>query len=121
MQQSSRIASTDTRAPLPILQADPNALSVVLAAIQDLAAKVDAIRDELAGRTKPFFSVEEVAGMMDRAEYTVRTWIREGHLRAIRVGNSGPRGRLLIPREELQRLVESGRGSNVPAETFESE
>ena len=44
-----------------------------------------------------------------------RQAIIEGRIRAIRVSGTGPRGRLLVPREELQKLVGTGMAGEVPA------
>lgn len=84
-------------------------------ALQSLSQMVAELRDRLAGAWKSHLSVEEVAVEVKRAPYTVRQWIREGRLRAERVAGCGPRGRLLIPQEELQRLIATGRGAKIPA------
>ena len=83
--------------------------------------KLDALRDLLAGRRKDNFVVEEVAELTGRSEYTIRRWIAEGKLKAVRIAEGGPRGRLLIPRAELDRLVAAGRGSEIPATALDQE
>jgi hypothetical protein len=52
--------------------------------------------------------------MTGRTEYTVHRWVAENKLQAIRIAGGGPRGRLLIPRTELQRLGAAGKGVHVP-------
>lgn len=68
----------------------------------------------LRGKSKSHYSTAEVAEAVDRSEYTIRSWIKGGLLRAVRVDGTGPRGRLLVPREELERLIQSGRGGSLP-------
>ncbi len=84
-------------------------------AIDEVAILVAELRDRLSGVWKSHLSVDEVASEVKRAPYTVRQWIRSGRLRAERVEGAGPKGRLLIPREELQRLIATGHGENIPA------
>src|SRR4051794_40794523 len=82
---------------------------------------LDLILDELRvlrglveGNRKPLLTVDEVARLTGRAAYTVRAWIKQGRLAATRVHGSGPKGRLLVPREQLDRLLADGRGGSVP-------
>ena len=51
--------------------------------------------------------------MTGRSAYTVRRWISDGRPKASRVSNTGERGRLLIHRDELRRLVNGGRGQDL--------
>ena len=83
-------------------------LALILAAIQELNRRVD-------GRVKSHYTVDEVAELTGRSAYTVRMWITSGRLAAIRVPGTGPKGRLLIPHDELRRLVTAGRAGKVPA------
>ena len=89
-------------------------LSYIVETLMSLKSAVDEIRERIKGNTKDFLTVEEVAEVTGRAPYTVRNWIREGKIRAIRIDGSGPRGRLLIPREELKKLVSEAKGSRIP-------
>jgi excisionase family DNA binding protein len=72
------------------------------------------VRDRLAGHYKPVYTVEEIAGLTGRSAYTIRRWIKERRIEAIRVSGTGPRGRLLVARDQLQRLVSTGLGGQVP-------
>jgi excisionase family DNA binding protein len=72
------------------------------------------IRDRLAGHHKPVYTVEEIAGLTGRSPYAIRRWIKEHKIEAIRVSGTGPRGRLLVARDQLQRLVATGMGGQVP-------
>jgi len=87
----------------------------IAVALRELRQVVDELRAQLAGTAKSHFTVEEIARMTGRAAYTVRTWIKQGALRAERVAGTGPRGRLLIPRDEMRRLIAVGKGTDVPA------
>lgn len=77
--------------------------------------KIDSLCELLARQRKEHLTVEEVAELTGRTEYTVRRWVSEGRLKAIRLAEGGPRGRLLIPRSELDRLVAAGTGGSIPA------
>lgn len=90
-------------------------LRVELRQVGELRDAVRELLTELRGRTKPLLTVAGVARLVGRSPYRIREWIREGRLSAVRVADTGPRGRLLVAREELQRLLESGRGENLPA------
>ena len=79
-----------------------------------LEAKLDRLGELMAGRRKENLTVEEVAAMTGRSAFSVRRWIKEKKLRAIRIAEGGPRGRLLVPRAELDRLVATGKGSSIP-------
>ena len=86
----------------------------LLGEIQEMREAVFDIRDRVAGATKSFYTVEELAAAVGRAPFTVRHWIKTGRLRAERVMGTGPRGRLLIAREEFQKLVMLGKGTRIP-------
>lgn len=92
--------------------------STITPGIQDhlhrLSAKIDGVHELLARRRKEHFLVEEVAELTGRSAYTIRRWISERKLHAIRLKDGGPRGKLLIPRGEMERLIESGEGAAIP-------
>lgn len=70
-----------------------------------LASRLDEIRELITGHTKENHTVAEAAEMTGRSAYTVRRWITEGKLKASRVIDTGERGRLLIHRDELRRVI----------------
>jgi excisionase family DNA binding protein len=76
---------------------------------------VDAIRGQLAAKHKPSYTVAEVAELTGRSSYTVRRWIAEGRIKAIRIQGTGPKGRLLVPRDQLESLVSAGMGDAIPS------
>ncbi len=96
--------------PDPLLALDDR-LVVVL---DRLFGAVEEIRAQLAGKHKSHLTVDEVAAAIGRSPYTVREYIRQGRIRAIRVDGTGPKGRLLVPREELSRLIPAGLAGRVP-------
>jgi len=77
--------------------------------------KVEEVLALVSGTTKSLYTVEEVARLTGRSPYTVRRWISEQRISATRIADTGPRGRLLIARAELQRLIELGQGDSIPA------
>ena len=87
----------------------------MLILLKQINSKVDDLRGGLAQHRKDFHTVEELAQLTGRTPYTIRRWIGEGRLTAIRIAEGGPRGRLLIPRAELDRLVATGKGGGIPS------
>jgi excisionase family DNA binding protein len=87
----------------------------VLDLLREIQTAVDELRRRLDGSLKPLLTVEEIAELTGRAPFTVRRWIKQGILSATRTNGSGPRGRLLVSREQVQRLVGLGRGGSIPA------
>jgi excisionase family DNA binding protein len=58
-------------------------------------------------------SVDEAAALLRISKWTVRAYIRAGKLRVVRLGR-----RVLLPEEELERLVASSRalrGDSAPS------
>lgn len=79
-----------------------------------LERKLDDVLQLLAGQRKDLYTIDEIAELTGRSAYTVRRWVTEGKLTATRVAAGGPRGRLLIARAELDKLVASGKGACIP-------
>jgi len=73
--------------------------------------KFEELERQVSGRFKPFLTVTEAAELTGRSAYTVRRWIAEGRLKAERVQGTGPRGRMLITREQLHQALGHGRPS----------
>jgi excisionase family DNA binding protein len=88
-------------------------LDGLLSELQQIHAALDELREYVTGTVKSHLTVDECARTVGRSCYTVRDWIRRGRLRAERVTGTGPRGRLLIPREELRKLIAQGSGGNI--------
>jgi excisionase family DNA binding protein len=82
--------------------------------LSQVAQRLDALHELLTSHRKDHLLVEEVAELTGRSAYTVRRWIAEGKLHAIRLRDGGPRGKLLIPRGELERLIATGKGGDMP-------
>jgi excisionase family DNA binding protein len=77
------------------------------------------LRSAIAGQRKELLTVDELARLTGRSAYTVRRWINEGRLRATRVEGTGPRGRLLIPSDQISSLIPQGLGAQLPPITGE--
>ena len=84
------------------------------ATLHEILGQLREIRFTLAGASKPMYTIDEVAELTGRTPYTVRRWVAEGRIEATRVSGTGPRGRLLVARDQLQRLVGVGLGGEVP-------
>jgi hypothetical protein len=99
-----------TQAP----RADDSAVAQVLDMLRGLEAKLENMRSLLTERRKEHFTIGEFAQIVGRSPYTARRWVSEGKVSAIRVQGCGPRGRLLVPRCELDRLIRAGQGGDIP-------
>ena len=53
---------------------------------------------------QPLKSVEEAAGLLGISKWTVRSYIRDGKLKAVRIGR-----RVLLCEDELERLITRGK------------
>lgn len=98
---------------------DGSLVDQVLQHLRILDAKLDEVRSLLDRRHKDFYTVEEFAQLVGRSAYTTRRWIASRKIHATRVSGTGPRGRLLIARSELLRLVAVGQGGNLPGVTLD--
>jgi hypothetical protein len=74
-----------------------------------ILAGVRQLLELLEGRRKQRLTVEEFAAEVGRTPFTVRRWIAAGLVDASRVAGTGPRGRLLIGRDQLHRLIDTER------------
>jgi excisionase family DNA binding protein len=92
----------------------PDFVAPILDQLHHLTHEVHELRAQIAGTVKDQYTVEEVAQLTGRAPYTVRAWVKKKIISAVRVEGCGPRGRLLIPRSELPRLVAAGLGDHLP-------
>lgn len=75
---------------------------------EQVEQNIQELKRQVSGRYKPLLTVNEAAEFTGRSAYTVRRWIAEGRLKAERVQGTGPRGRMLITREQLHQVL--GRG-----------
>ena len=94
--------------------ASDGAITQILALLIDLTVLIRDLRDQLEGKRKSHYSVEEVAHLTSRSPYTIRRWLSEGRIIATRIEGTGPRGRLLISRDQVDTLVRQGLASAVP-------
>jgi excisionase family DNA binding protein len=92
----------------------PAAEEEVYALLLYLKVAVDDNRQRLAANRKDHYTVVEIAVMVGLSCYSVRRWISERRIKAIRIEGTGPKGRLLVPREALEVLVRAGMGAAIP-------
>lgn len=76
--------------------------------LRQLKLAIDDIRERMAGQKKSHYTIDEVARLTGRCPYTVRRWVSEGRIQATRIQGTGPRGRLLVSQEQLDRLITQG-------------
>lgn len=114
---NSKVSSCLPNAELRRASSDPSSdrAEEILGLLTYLKLAVEDVRAQLAAKRKDFYTIEEIADLFGRSAYTVRRWVSEGRIRAIRVEGTGPRGRLLVPRDQLDVLAGSGMASEVPA------
>ena len=83
-------------------------------ALASLTEEVHCLRQELRAslapqwKPKPSYTVAEVAQRLGRSAYTIRRWIKEGKLDAIKLNGGGPKDRYLIEHREVQELLLDG-------------
>jgi excisionase family DNA binding protein len=94
-------------------RADVVGVAALTPVLTEILSALDEIRARLAGSHKPWLTVEEVADLTGRSDYTIRRWVKEGKLDAVRLQDTGPRGRLLIAHDQLRRLTDAGLGSRI--------
>ena len=80
-----------------------------------LKVAIEDIRAQISSKRKENFTVDEIADLVGRSAFTVRRWISEGRIHAIRIAGTGPKGRLLVARKELDKLLASALGASIPA------
>jgi hypothetical protein len=82
--------------------------------VEEVIRRLDRIESALAAlllqRTvKEWYSTAEIAEILDRAEYTVREWCRQGRIRAKKKPcGRGKGGEWLVSHEELMRMKNEG-------------
>jgi excisionase family DNA binding protein len=111
-----RTSSLSTRNPLVGAATTPTDLQTA-GIVPVLGLILDGLRDIrelLSGLRKEWYTIEEVAELTGRTAYTIRRWVKEGRIAATRVSGTGPRGRLLVGRDQLERLIAQGVGGAVP-------
>ncbi|MBM4040365.1 MAG: helix-turn-helix domain-containing protein [Planctomycetes bacterium] len=73
-------------------------------------------------KRKPFYTVRELAQQVGRSPYTVRRWIREGKLNAVKLNDGRPKDQYLIEAQDIQELILSaGTGERTLVNTGASE
>lgn len=85
-----------------------------LALFRGLERQLVDLRSLIEVRQKELMTVEELARLVGRSAFTVRRWISQGKIEATRVNGTGPRGRLLVRRSELAKLLSLGSGAEIP-------
>jgi excisionase family DNA binding protein len=80
----------------------------VAVALHNIFRILSQIQASVAGKQKPWLTANEVAQYTGRTAFTIRRWISNGLIEAKRLPGTGQRGRLLIARDELTRLLSNG-------------
>jgi len=57
-------------------------------------------------KSKPYYTVKDLAKRLGRSPYTIRRWIRDGKIEAIKLNSGGPRDPYLIDCREVEELLE---------------
>src|SRR5262245_45221120 len=99
---------------LSLLKGELAVVALTVRCLPLLESRLRGLDERLGRRTKSHLTVEEVAEATGRVAYTIRRWIKEGRIKAQRIQDGGPKGRLLIPRGEIERLIAGGLGAEVP-------
>lgn len=107
-QRLAELAEAARATPVP-----PTISEHLLAVLTGLLAGIEDIRALLSRKVKDYYTVEEVAEMAGRSAYTIRRWIKEERIKATRVEGTGPKGRLLVARPELAKLVDEGKAGGL--------
>jgi excisionase family DNA binding protein len=103
-------AAPTARSHIPVDLTDPACLGIMLNRIM---TDLDVIKQRLSTSHKSHYTVDEIAHLVGRSAYTVRRWITEGRISAIRVNGTGPKGKLLVPHDQLANLIDLGKGENI--------
>lgn len=94
--------------------ADLSERAVIVSYLRGIQGTLLDLKARIEQSHKSHYTVDEVATRIGRSPYTVRRYVADGIITAIRIPGAGPRGRLLVPHEELQRLIAAGRGGAIP-------
>ncbi len=76
--------------------------------LYQLESEIKSSKRPVLGQNQAYFTVKEVAALIERAPCTVRQWIRNGKLPARRLQGTGPNGPFLVSRAAVNRLLDSG-------------
>ncbi len=86
------------------MQTENLTIEVRLARIEECLAQI--INNK---RTKEYYSTREIAQILDRAEFTVREWCRNGRIWAEkRLSGRGNTKEWMISHDELERVQNEG-------------
>lgn len=81
------------------------------ASIEERLERVEGLLRQLVEReaVREHYSIEELAALLGRSEYTVREWCRHGRLAARKQkGGAGPHAAWVVPHDELLRYRRDG-------------
>ncbi len=67
----------------------------------EMAAAVESLRTAVMVTTEESLTPSQVARLIGRHRNTVRNWVNQGLIRAVKIG---PRGDLRVPRSEAERV-----------------
>ena len=70
----------------------------------ELSHSLQAIREQFTAAKKDFYTVAELIPIVGRSAFTIRRWINEKLIDAIRIAGTGPKGRLLVPQVAIGKV-----------------
>jgi len=80
------------------------------------------VAGQVPGDLKKNLTTEEAASLCGRSPYTIRSWIKKGRLSgAKKIAGTGPKGKWIIPRESLTKLLEEGPGEALSGRDTDSD
>ena len=80
-------------------------------ALQSLTEEVSSLRRDLRAalapklKTRPFYTVRELADLLRRSPHTIRRWIRAGKIEAVKLNSGGARDPYLIDHHDVEDLI----------------
>lgn len=78
--------------------------------IQLLEDILGVLKDKRIEDDYPFYTIRETAQALKISEATVRRWVRDGKLEAVKLGDDCHTKQIRVPRDAVDRLLRISRG-----------